>query len=294
MGSDNLLNSSGEFFQVKLARKNRPTKIIAVALLFFSLMAPALRSAEQQAATAALNADQIVERASLKSYYSGDDGRTLARMRIVDANGRKQSRQFTILRKDIEDGGEQKFLLVFSRPSEVKGTVFMVHKKPEDEDDRWLYLPALDLVKRISAGDKRTSFVGAHYFYEDVSGRSPNEDLHEIVSQNDSEYLLLHTPKEPESVEFSRYQTWIDKTSFLPKKIEYQDQNGQVYRRIEALKIEKVQGIDTVTQAKVTDLRDNSYTLMEFKRVSYDLGLPDGLFSERSLRNPPANWLKTR
>ncbi len=39
-------------------------------------------------------------------------------------------------------------------------------------------LPDLDLVKRIAAGDKRTSFVGSHFLYEDISGRAVQEDKH--------------------------------------------------------------------------------------------------------------------
>lgn len=239
-----------------------------------------------------VKANSIVEKASLAAYYAGNDGRTLARMKIVDANGRKQLRQFTILRKNLSQGGEQQYLVVFSRPSDVSGTVFMVHKKPGKLDDRWLYLPALDLVKRVSAGDKRTSFVGAHYFYEDVSGRSPTEDNHMIESEDEKNYVLKHIPKEPSSVEFASYKTWIDKKTYLPMTIEYYDAADKPIRKIEAVEVEIIQGIPSVTRAKVTNLADGSYTLMAFKKMSYDLGIPSDIFNEGSLRNPPAEWLR--
>ena len=124
----------------------------------------------------------IIKKANLAAYYQGEDGKAQARMLIVDKQGNKQIRQFTILRKDQTDLAEQDFLVFFSKPSDVKGTVFRVSKKVSGEDDRWLYLPALDLVKRISAGDKRTSFVGSHYFYEDISGRSIEEDTFKLLS----------------------------------------------------------------------------------------------------------------
>jgi len=272
-------------------RASVPAVFLMVILSSYSVKGAA---AEDAPMDDKLNADQIVAKASLSAYYGGDDGRTLARMRIVDANGRKQSRQFTILRKDLVEGGEQKFLVVFSRPSDVKGTAFMVHKKPDGEDDRWLYLPALDLVKRISAGDKRTSFVGTHYFYEDVSGRSPKLDTHQILEETDSTYILQHRAIDSASVEFESYKTWIDKVSFLPLKIEYYDGRGNAFRRIEALEVKLIEEVNTVTKAKVSNLSDGSFTLLEFRKINYNLGFPDNLFSERSLRTPPVNWLKTK
>ena len=115
---------------------------------------------------AEVDVDNLVQEAERASYYSGNDGRSDARMMIVDNQGRKQLRQFTILRRDVSDNGDQQMMVFFSRPSDVKDTVFRVEKHVDVnvDDDRWLYLPALDLVKRISAGDKRTSFVGSHFY----------------------------------------------------------------------------------------------------------------------------------
>ena len=167
-------------------------------------------------AEALTDANDIVARANLAAYYAGDDGRSEVRMIIADAQGRQQRRQFTVLRRDVADGGDQQFLVVFSQPSDVRGTVFLVDKHMDRDDDRWLYLPGLDLVKRISAGDKRTSFVGAHYFYEDVSGRRPSDDAHELIETTNEYYVLRHTPVDTQSAEFAEYTTWIDRQSFLP------------------------------------------------------------------------------
>ena len=73
----------------------------------------------------------------------------------------------------------------------------MVWKHLDKDDDRWLYLPALDVQKRIAATDKRTSFVGSHFFYEDVSGRRLSDDRHELVEVTDTYYVMKNTPKEP-------------------------------------------------------------------------------------------------
>lgn len=262
-------------------------QLLTTALLSITLL-------QSQAAHAADLTDvkEIVKQANIASYYRGEDGRSEARMLIQDAQGRKQQRQFTILRRDYADGGDQQFLVVFSRPADVRNTVFLVEKHAQGDDDRWLYLPGLDLVKRISAGDKRTSFVGSHYFYEDVSGRNLSEDDHRLLETTDEHYVLENTPKDPASVEFSRYQVWIEKASMLPVKIEYYNSNDKLYRRVEVLETKDVQGFPTVTKSRVSDLLSGASTTMEFRFIRYDLGMQSSVFSERSLRNPPRQWLK--
>jgi hypothetical protein len=183
-------------------------------------------------------------------------------------------------------------LVFFSRPSDVSGTVFRVTKKVDSDDDRWLYLPALDLVKRISAGDKRTSFVGAHFFYEDVSGRNPAEDNFTLVNSENGRYTVKAIPKDPSTVEFSWYEAQIDQNTFLPMQVTYFNDQNKAIRQMQVLATDVIDGITTVMHSKITDLTNNSFTEMQFRGVQYNLGIPDDIFSERSLRTPPKQWLQ--
>jgi len=234
----------------------------------------------------------IIEKANNASYYAGEDGRAHVRMTISDAQGRERIRQFAMLRKDRGEGGDQSYAVLFVRPADVRNTVFLVEKHVGKDDDRWMYLPGLDLVKRIAAGDKRTSFVGSHFFYEDVSGREIDEDNHELVETTDEHYVVKNTPKKPGSVEFVSWTAWIDKNTFLPVKMEYTDDKGEVYRVIETLEVTEFQGHPTVTKMKVSDLRTGGSTVSEFRNVEYDVGIPDDVFTERTLRNPPREIFK--
>lgn len=249
-----------------------------------------------------LTAEEIVVRANRAAYYQGRDGRATVSMTIVDARGQKRRREMTILRRDDvpkdakgdEYCGEQQFYVYFHRPADVAKMVFMVWKHLDRDDDRWLYLPALDLVKRIAATDERTSFVGSDFFYEDVSGRGIHEDTHELIATTDDAYVLKNVPKDPSLVEFSYYNVWIDRKTFLPVKTEYYDRNGRLYRRYEVLETKEIQGHPTVIKAKMSNLNSGGYTVIEYKNVKYDIGLPKKLFSERYLRRAPRKYLRSR
>ncbi|MDP0561008.1 MAG: outer membrane lipoprotein-sorting protein [Candidatus Endonucleobacter sp. (ex Gigantidas childressi)] len=238
------------------------------------------------------NADDIAKQANIASYYAGKDGRAEARMTIIDSQKREQIRQFTILRRTQDTGGKQDMLVFFSRPSDVKNTVFRVTRQPGSNDNRWLYLPSLDLVKRISAGDQRTSFVGSDFFYEDVSGRDPTVDTHKILETTKESYVLKSVPKNHGTVEFSYYTSWIDKETLLPTKVEYADSRGKIYRRMVVQEVKVIQKHPTVLRATISNLESNSSTQMQIRGISYDLGLPISIFSERSLRTPPTKWLR--
>ena len=261
-----------------------------------------VKGASVQVATAKdLTVQEIVEKTERVAYYQGKDGRAKVSMLITDSQGRKRQRQFTILRWDqpppSQEGGDQhrgdqKYYVHFHRPADVNKMVFMVWKHMDRDDDRWLYLPALDLVKRIASKEKRTSFVGSHFFYEDVSGRNINADVHELVDTTENYYVLKNTPREPEAAEFGYFTMWIHRSTFLPVKIEYYNDRGEKYREYEALKVETVQGFPTVTQSRMKDIRIGGETLLQYRDVQYDIGLPEDIFTERYLRRAPTQQLR--
>ncbi len=240
----------------------------------------------------AMDVNEVVKKANYMAYYQGDDGIAKVKMVITDSQGRKRVREIEILRKDIEDGGDQKFYLYFLSPSDVEGMVYMVHKHVGKDDDRWLYLPALDLVRRISARDKRSSFVGSDFVYEDISGRSIDSDEHKILSEDDEYIVLRNIPKDPDIVEFSFYDVYVRKSDFLPVKIEFYGKDGNLQRRIVAKKIETIDGHPTVVESVAENLSTGGKTVLTFSQVKYDVGIEDNIFTERFLRRPPRKWLR--
>jgi len=253
------------------------------ALVFLILSIPAL--------ALAMTADEIVERSNLAYYYAGDDGAATIKMTITDSRGRERIRELTMLRKDIEDGGRQKFYVYFKEPSDVRRMVFMVWKQAKGDDDRWLYLPAIDLVKRIASSDKRSSFAGGVFTYEDVSGRRSTDDTHELIGEEKlngrQAYVVKNIPKDAGQVEFAHYIARIDKETFLPLKGEYYNAGGKLYRTIEVLETGVVDGFPTALKARAENLEKGLTTTVEFSGVRYNIGLAESVFQERYLRKPP-------
>ncbi len=238
-----------------------------------------------------LTASEIVEKANQATYYQGSDGSSYVTMKITDSQGRVRKREMTILRKDSDEDGQQKYYVYFHKPNDVRGMTYMVWKNIGKDDDRWLYLPALDLVRRVAASDKRSSFVGSNFAYEEISGRGTEEDEHTLLGEEGKYYKIKSVPKDPNSVEFSYFISWIDKETFVPYKSELYDKNGKHYKTLEALEVKDVQGYPTVTKMKATDLNSGGSTISEFSDIEFDKGIEDNIFTERFLRRPPGRYI---
>ncbi|MFQ5898859.1 MAG: outer membrane lipoprotein-sorting protein [Candidatus Methylomirabilia bacterium] len=255
-----------------------------------ALLTPAVQGAAQPPA------EEIMAKAHLAMYYPGEDMRVRVTMRLLSKAGRERVRELTMTRGDLQEGGEQRYFIYFHRPPDVREMTFLVWKYPGRDDDRWLYIPALKLVRRISASDKRSSFAGSDFSYEDVSGREPEEDTHELLREEKLRerlaYVVESVPKDPGSVDFSRRLSWIDKATWLPLKEEYYDRRGELARVFTAEDLKEVQGYWTVMKRVMKNVQTGHWTEAVLGDVRYNQKLSPDLFSERALRAPPTKLIR--
>lgn len=266
------------------------TRFTVLTMIGLFLVCPALEAQES-----GNDAEEIMKKSHLAYYYAGDDGIAEVSMTLIDKNGREREREFTMLRLDKEDGGKQFYYTYFKKPSDVARLTFMVHKIPDQNDLRWIYVPAVDLIKPISADDKNSSFVGSDFTYEDVSGRHWSEDTHTLKEETELDgravYVVESVPKE-EYDGFARKISMIDKENFLPLREEYYNDKGKLIRVFTADEIEESDGILTVTRRSMEDVKGGSKTIVEFSKIEYNVGLDEDIFSERYLKNPPRKYIK--
>jgi outer membrane lipoprotein-sorting protein len=264
--------------------KHLVTKLITV--LIVSLVTAGLNAQD--------NAEEIMKKAHLAMYYGGDNGISDVKMTIVNSRGKERLREFTMLRLDLEEGGRQKYYTYFRMPHDVSRLTFMVHKLPDATDNRWLYVPAIDLVKRIAADDKGSSFVGSDFTYEDVSGRHWSEDNHKIIGEDKigeaGVYVIESIPNE-KFKGFSRKVSYIDKNTYLPLKEEYYNKKDELERVFTVEKVEVIDNIPTPTVRKMANVKKEQHTLVEFDAIRYNIGVEEDIFTERYLKNPPREFI---
>lgn len=260
-----------------------------------TILVIALMAAIATTASAQEDASELMKKSHLAYYYAGDDGLAEVDMRIVDKKGKERIRNFTMLRLDNEEGGDQKYYTYFKKPSDVARMTFMVHKNSGGNDLRWIYVPAVDLVKPISADDKNSSFVGSDFSYEDVSGRHWSEDVHTIVGDSTWDGAAVHVVESKPKEEYDGFavkRSYINKETLLPHKELYFNDKGELIKVMTAEEIKEVDGIMTIVHRIMEDVDKERETHVIFSDIDYNVGISNDLFTERYLKNPPMQFIR--
>ena len=244
----------------------------------------------------ALTAEEVVKKSQEAFLYQGKDFKARVMMKLITKDGKERKREMTMLRKNYgPSGGEQKYFIYFFQPVDVRDMTFMVYKYPQRDDDRWLFIPAIKMVKRIAAQDKRSSFVGSDFTYEDISGRDLEDDTHEIIKEEklggQDCFVIKSTPK-ARDMNYSYKFSWIDMETFLPLKEEYYNLKGERIKIFTADKIEEIKGFPTVVKRTMKNIQSGHRTEVTFIKTDYNIGIEDRLFSERFLKRPPKKWIE--
>lgn len=266
--------------------------LIVPLLVLLSLSRP-IQAEEEAGETTAL---AIMEESHLNFYYAADGGRSKVEMTLTNKKGRTRVREFWMFRTDIEDLGDQNYYAYFIKPADVRRMAILTLKHAKKSDDRWLYVPAIDLVKRLAASDNHSAFVGSDFTYEDVSGRLPALDSHERLPDttlNDKPVIVIKsTPVDPKTAKYAWRVSWIDQEVMLPVQEEFYNKKGEVSRRMVVDRIETIEDIPTAVERTMTTLKSKHSSTITFNEVSYKVDIKANKYNERLLKNPPAQVRK--
>jgi hypothetical protein len=156
----------------------------------------------------------------------GEDSQANVQMLLIDKNGKKSFRTMEVFIKDY--GDSSKVYTRFTSPANIEGTAFLTWENKDAEDDQFLYLPALQRVRRIVSSQKSNQFVNTDYTYEDLQSREVETDEHKILREeaylNYDCWVLESSPKdENDDTQYGKRVSWITKDGYLPVKTEFHE-----------------------------------------------------------------------
>ena len=246
-------------------------------------------------------ASDIIKKANLAKHYAGSNLKTRIAMLIYYEGAKKPNKKiFNYIKKDVKNGGKQKYFLYFTYPPDIYKTAFIVHKHINTDDYRRLYLPASQKILMINGEKKQCPFMGSDFSAEDITGRHEQMDNHRILKEEmysvTSEKQRLHyqtyviesIPKIKEE-NTSKTITWVDQKTFLPVRKVFYDHFSEQYKIYKAILIKPINGYPTIIKSEMLSPLEETKTvfLLDVKNTYYNTDIPDNLFEDSSLRSPP-------
>lgn len=216
----------------------------------------------------------------------GETSKELMQLTLINKAGSKRERSMWNFTKDY--GKDKKKIFYFEKPADVKGVTFLTwqYDDPARDDDRWLYLPALKKARRISGSSKNDYFMGTDFTYDDLGGRSVDEENHTLLKEETVEgqrcWVVQTVHKDPKDI-YGKRIAWIRQDCLMVVKIEYYDRNQKLLKILTKSELIQKDGIWTAMRMEMNNVRENHRSLLEILDIQYNINLSDNLFTVSAL-----------
>ena len=242
------------------------------------------------AAAMQLNAQNLTGRDIVQRVKDRPDGNSRyaeMQLTLVKKNGDKRERKMVSWAMDERE--DTKKIMFFTYPDDVKGTGFLTwdYDQSSKEDDKWLYLPAMKKTRRISGASSKTDyFMGTDFTYDDMGGRSVDEDKHKLLREEVRDghkcWVVESTPVDSREI-YSRKVGWIRQDCNVAVYVEFYDKLNKLHRVMTVLDVKKIEGFWTVMKMEMKNVQSGHSTQIVVSGPKYDIKVDKSMFTVAKL-----------
>jgi hypothetical protein len=190
--------------------------------------------------------------------------------------------------KSFSEGREKRFVK-FLEPAEVRGTSMLIVDNKNQDDEMWIYLPALKKTRRVSSGEKGKSFMSSEFSNADMSSPALTDFTYRHLEGSGSagswiiESLPLNEDKASE-YGYSRKISYVNSTNYYPEKMEFYNSEGKLYKVIEIKQALSLgEGRYLVKDMTAVNLVNGRKSEIIFRNAEADAKIDDIVFTLQNL-----------
>jgi len=200
-------------------------------------------------------------------------------MVIRNAKGDEKKRELMVWTKNNPVGDDWR-LMKFLSPADIKDLGLLVL----GEDQIYLYLPEFQRVRRIASHNKKESFVGSDFSYDDLGTSGFSAFFSPKLKSEDEKVWVLELLRKPGAKkQYSKIIMTVDKATGLPVRLELYDDSGELFK-VETQENSRVGKYWIPIKFAMENVKAKTITTMELKNVKVDQKLSDEIFAERNLK----------
>ena len=263
------------------ARNRRVLDAVLWVALLALLAAPAFAQTPQEKGLA------IATEADRRNDGFGDTSATML-MILRNRHGEESKREIRSRALEVKADGD-KSMIIFDRPRDVAGTALLTFTHKTDDDDRWLYLPAVKRVKRIASSNKSGPFMGSEFAYEDLGSQEPEKYTYKWLrdeSYGGKDCFVSERYPVDKDSGYTGQVVWMDKAEYRPLKIEFYDRKQSLLKTLTLT--DHQQYLDKYWRPLKLDMvnhQTGKSTTLLFKDYKFRNGFNDRDFDQNALQN---------
>jgi len=207
---------------------------------------------------------------------------------VKEADGTQNTREIRLKYLENSPDGNKR-LMIFDKPKDLKRHAMLTVSHKDGADEQWVYDPDNKQIKRILSNNAFTPLSGTEITFEDIG----SQDISKYDYQYEREaklngvlcYVVNRRPKDKYSG-YQRLETWIDKSTYLVKKIDYYDRKGAL---LKTLTMDNYQHFNDkywrAGEMRMENHQSGRSTQLVWSEYQFNTGLTEADFSLNSLKN---------
>ena len=196
-----------------------------------------------------------------------------------------EPRELRMSRKYV-DGTHGTYLEV-TAPNELEGIRFLFLERPEQANEQYIKVKASRTAVRVSEDIRRQPFLGSTFYVSDLVMPELDDYTYSFVGKKviagRSTDLVEMVPKNAEKEIYGKTILALDPTDLLILRREFFDKKGKKIKVWTIDKVEKIDGIWTLTDQEMTNLQQDTKSRLKVSEITYNAELPDVMFTSKYL-----------
>ena len=237
----------------------------------------------------AQQAPAVDPKAIVAGVYQQDKSRDATfhvTLNVFDASNQETHKKFVLER--IGSPGAGRTLVRFTEPPDIKGLELLSIDEPGTETKQYLYVPAIDRARPLSAREQSERFADSDFTYEDIGERVLDDFTYTLVSDTDvmdkhKTYKIELQPISPDKSQYKYIYVWIAQDIPVILHAQMFDAEGQMVRELAASDIKHESGVWGARRLEMTTSAAHTKTDLIFDSVKFDSGLRESLFTPDAL-----------
>ncbi|KIN79185.1 outer membrane lipoprotein-sorting protein [Sulfitobacter mediterraneus] len=208
-------------------------------------------------------------------------------MILKTSGGQSATRRFDA-RWVTTGAGASRSMLIFRWPGDIRNTALLTHVFTGKKDDQWLYLPAMERVRRISGSGRSGSFVGSEFAFEDMADQEVDKFKHQWIAEQNCPgggrcHVIDRFPTSKSG--YSRQRIWLDTAQLRLQQVHYFDRRGAHLKTLSVSGYRQYNGrFWRSSRMDMVNHLTGARTRLNWKGYTFNQGLQKNAFTVNALR----------